>query len=299
MNNKNKKSYSNMIIIVIMLLFSLCIFQNFQNKKIVKNTMESEVKLWEISQNNLQNNKKYNLGILCSIKNEEMVIKEWIDHYIWQGVDHFYIIDNESTDKTKEILQYYINKNIVSYYYLEGRQQEINYNKIFNEYIKNNCKWLLICDADEYIYNRTPQKNIKSYLQELPNKENVNAIELNWKMFGSSGFVVQPKSIRKSFTMRQNQINENTKQIVKTDNVTLLHIHKHDFKGHKNIIKPTELALNHYAIMSNEYFEKVKMTRGDVSTYDKKINNIRNWKYFEKYDHKEVFDNELSNMIYQ
>jgi hypothetical protein len=99
--------------------------------------------------------------------------------------------------------------------------------------------------------------------------------------------------------MRQNKINEHTKQIVKTDNVTLLHIHKHDFKENKSIIKPTELALNHYAIMSNEYFEKVKMTRGDVSTYDKKINNIRNWKYFEKYDHKEVFDNELANMIYQ
>jgi hypothetical protein len=284
MNNKNKKNYTNIILIVILLLFCLCIFQNFQHKKIGKYT--------------ISNKKKYNVGILCSIKNEEMIIKEWIDHYIWQGVQHFYIIDNESNDRTKEILQYYINNNIVSYYYLTGRQQEINYNKIFNEYVKNNCEWLLICDADEYIYNRNPQKNIQSYIEELPNKENVNGIELNWKMFGSSGFVVQPKSIRKSFTMRQNKINENTKQIVKTDNVTLLHIHKHDFKENKSIIKPTELALNHYAIMSNEYFEKVKMTRGDVSTYDKKINNIRNWKYFEKYDHKEVFDNELANIIY-
>jgi hypothetical protein len=48
------------------------------------------------------NNKKYKLGMLCIIKNEEMIIKEWIKHYIWQGVQHFYIIDNESTDGTKK-----------------------------------------------------------------------------------------------------------------------------------------------------------------------------------------------------
>jgi hypothetical protein len=33
------------------------------------------------------------LSILAIMKNEAMNLKLWIDHYIYQGVDHFYLID--------------------------------------------------------------------------------------------------------------------------------------------------------------------------------------------------------------
>lgn len=55
------------------------------------------------------------VGLLAIIKNEGMVIQEWIEHYIWQGVSHFYIIDNGSTDNTHKVLLPYIQKGIMSY----------------------------------------------------------------------------------------------------------------------------------------------------------------------------------------
>jgi hypothetical protein len=233
--------------------------------------------------------------MLCIIKNEEMIIKEWIEHYIWQGVQHFYIIDNESTDGTKKILDEY--NNIISYYYLQGKEQENHYNYVFNKDIKNNCEWLIICDSDEYIYNKIPNESILTYINGIDDT-NINSLQINWKMFGSSGFENQPKDIRKSFIYRQKDEATHIKQIIKTDNTHFLHVHYHEFNDYNKItIKPLELSLNHYAIMSKEYFKKIKMTRGDVNTSDEKINNIRDWNYFEKYDHNEIIDDELLNLV--
>ena len=54
-------------------------------------------------------NKMHYLSILTIMKNEAMNLKLWIDHYIWQGVDHFYIIDNNSTDVSVQIIEDLIN----------------------------------------------------------------------------------------------------------------------------------------------------------------------------------------------
>jgi len=43
-----------------------------------------------------------------------------------------------------------------------------------------------------------------------------------------------------------------------------------------------ELQLNHYVIQSREYFEKVKMVRGDASRAEN--DGIRDWGYFEARD---------------
>jgi len=45
------------------------------------------------------------LSIVAVFKNEAHILKEWIDHYMNQGVDHFYLIDNGSTDDYKDTLQ--------------------------------------------------------------------------------------------------------------------------------------------------------------------------------------------------
>ena len=44
------------------------------------------------------------LSILSTFKNEATILKEWIDYYLQQGFDHFYLIDNGSTDNFLETL---------------------------------------------------------------------------------------------------------------------------------------------------------------------------------------------------
>ena len=262
---------------IIIILIFLFIYYNFLRKE--KETF----------------NNKYKLGLLAIIKNEEMIINEWIEHYLWQGVDHFYIIDNGSTDATKNKLQPYIDKGIISYFYLDEKyKQEEYYNYILNLYIKNNCDWLIICDADEYFYNRKKGKNIKTYVNKL-NIKDVNSITLNWKMFGSNGYDKQPSNIRKSFLYKWKVLHENVKTIINVDLTNKIIIHDHQFTSGEKILNPEELALNHYPIMSKEYFSKVKMTRGAADTIHHE--NVRNWDYFNKYDRNEVFDNELAKLL--
>lgn len=240
--------------------------------------------------------KKYTLGLLAIVKNEDMVIDEWIQHYLWQGVEHIYIIDNGSTDATKQRLEPYIQKQIVSYFLLdEQHQQTKHYNFVYDEVAKNECNWLIVCDADEYMYNRRKGNTLMSFVKYVDAFE-VSHIVLSWKMFGSSGHDLQPAEIRKSFVHRKYEIAYNTKCIVNTALTLSLNVHSHEFIANKKgIINPPELALNHYAIMSREYFEKVKMSRGDVSA--SAIDNFRNWQYFSEYDRNEFHDDELSKLL--
>jgi len=239
---------------------------------------------------------KYTLSLLVICRNESMVIQEFIEHYIWQGVEHIYLIDNDSTDNMKQVIQKYINSGYVSYYFLpEKHVQVTNYNKVYQN-IRNETQWLIICDADEYIYNRNKGYSILSYVSMLT--DSINSIVLHWKMFGSSGHKEQPESIRKSFIWKSKNYHPNVKCIINTKNTPSLNIHTHNHESSPDntyIISPNELALNHYAIMSEEYFRKVKMTRGAADRTD----NVRDMGYYNKNDKEasEIIDTELKNLV--
>lgn len=239
---------------------------------------------------------KFTLGLIAIVKNEDMVIDEWIKHYIWQGVDHFYIIDNGSTDKTRDKLYPYVNQGVVSYYYMpEKFNQTDHYNQVYiGKGAKDECQWIIVCDVDEYIYNRIAGNTLKQYIWQA--EKEIASITIAWKMFGSSGHVRQPGSIRRAFVYRKKEIDQNFKSIINTAYTTSLGVHDHAHTTDTRIIRtPDELALNHYAIMSAEYFEKVKMKRGDVAFPE--FDNFRNWDYFKRYDFSEFIDNELYQLL--
>jgi hypothetical protein len=60
-------------------------------------------------------------------KNESMIIEEWLMHYISEGVEHFYLIDNGSNDDYESKISYFNNITIfkdnecndIEYYHLE------------------------------------------------------------------------------------------------------------------------------------------------------------------------------------
>lgn len=241
---------------------------------------------------------KYTLGLLVQAKNEGMVIEEFIDHYLWQGVEKIYLIDNGSTDDMRKRIEPYVSLGKVEYFFRpQPYKQFEHYNEVYKK-VRNECKWVIVCDADEYIYNRAAdaEGGIRKYLEGL-DYEKVGVIYVQWKMFGSSGWVEQPEGgIRKSFLWRAKDINAHTKAIVNTRWVKEVNIHVSDCDESKEVIHaPEELALNHYAIMSREYFEKVKMSRGDAT--QEHLNNFRDWSYFERYDTNEVEDLELADML--
>ena len=233
---------------------------------------------------------------MAIFKNESMGIREWIEHYVWQGVDKILLINNNSTDNWKaEIkgLEHHLTiKNAV-----KKHAQKYYYNKLGQPWCKeNNIDILIVLDLDEYMFCKN-KKNLKENLQEIFSKANrPSEIRVNWTMFGSSGHSKQPESIRKSFTMKKNGIDKNIKSIiwVKDLNKDGLRIHCHSIKG-KTIKLPSIFKLNHYVIQSKEFFKKVKMSRGDAATPTPE--HIRDWSYFKRYDFKDRKDIQLKELL--
>ena len=83
----------------------------------VINVSEGFSKLSMLVRDDMVNGLYDQTDVLSIFKNETMNLKLWLEHYLWQGVGHFYLIDNGSTDNPLSILQEYIDKGIITYFY--------------------------------------------------------------------------------------------------------------------------------------------------------------------------------------
>jgi hypothetical protein len=268
--------------------------------------------------------------LIAIFKNEASIMKEWLDHYIKEGIEHFFLIDNGSDDDYMKILQEYIDNNLVTLVIDSRRHMQ---RELYNEYFLELSKayeWVIVCDLDEFIYSRKNMKTIRDYLNSLD--ESISQVKIQWKMFGSSGYIEQPISVIKSFTKRVNYdigltqgvILENNKKysmcktIVRGKFLLNLGIHSHLSSntniitsdgsidnGHDNsdfilidedILENSYLHINHYAIQSYKWFMKVKFTRGSANS--KTGDKDRSETYFKEFDINNKEDLELSLKSY-
>ena len=56
----------------------------------------------------------YYLSIATIFRNEAPYLKEWIEYHLMMGVDHFYLYNNMSEDNYLEVLNPYIEHDIVT-----------------------------------------------------------------------------------------------------------------------------------------------------------------------------------------
>ena len=75
--------------------------------------------------------------------------------------------------------------------------------ELYNRWLPEAKKfdWVIVVDMDEFIYARNGFKTIKEYLETV-NKD-IYKIEIPWKLFGSSGFKIQPDSVIQNFIHRK------------------------------------------------------------------------------------------------
>jgi FkbM family methyltransferase len=249
------------------------------------------------------NNKKYKFCIMAIFKNETMNLRIWLDHYLWQGVEHFYLIDNGSTDNPLDILNEYIDKEIVTYYYrAEKYQQPQHYRYVFdNENLKNKTQWLSICDLDEFFFGTN--KKLINVLED--DFSNFDIIYTNSYFYGSDNLINHPKDIRTAIVHRQENLECGTKYIFKPSIITdsseiWIHWLVHSGTLQKKIFNKETfdmkiIRLNHYNIQSLEYFQKVKMTRGDVSVVENE--NIRDMNVFKNSNNLSIIKDDILKQI--
>lgn len=240
-------------------------------------------------------------------------MREWLNHHINEGVDHFHLINNGSTDDFFSAIKPFIDQGFVTLFDDDSKWAQV---KLYNTYIlprKEESQWFMIIDLDEFVYARNGFNMITQYLTTI--KKRTGMIRIPWKMFGSSGNELQPEKVIKSFTKRSlynrrknhgmNDVDYGlNKVIVRNNALRALGIHyskiklffcTEDATGKKihkknpnftrineEILGKSYLHLNHYAIQSLEWFLAVKCIRGsaDNSAHER----VRNIEYFESYD---------------
>jgi hypothetical protein len=217
----------------------------------------------------------YRLSVGAIFKNESHSMSEWIKHYIHHGVEHFYLIDDNSNDSYINILQEYIDKGIVTLFvvqepYYLGRQRNL-YNRHILPRIKET-KWLLMVDLDEYVWSKQNTR-LDILLEEF---DKFGQIQITEAIFGSNGHETQPKYIVPSFTKRDEKYHNKYKYFVNSSfEFSSLNLHHADFTDSKYtndgavfIIAYTKyFVINHYNCQSREFYTEVKCKRGDCDNY--------------------------------
>ena len=128
------------------------------------------------------------VAICCIFQNDAAFLREWIDFHHVNGVDHFFLYNNQSQDNYKEVLQPYERIGLVTL------KNAIPHSPFMEQVVKcyNDCllntsgkkyRWIAFLDSDEFI---VPKKShsIKSFLQDY---ETYPGVFINWLIFGSSG----------------------------------------------------------------------------------------------------------------
>lgn len=224
---------------------------------------------------------KKDLCIVAMFKNEGHILNEWIEHYISEGVDHFFMIDHGSTDNYREKIDNYIQKGIIDIVVDNSTHRHHLQIDLYNHYFmkeRSEYTWSIICDLDEFIYSRCGFPTIKSYVKRLPRR--ISQVCIPWKIFGSNGYIQQPEKVVENFTKRStyrrnyngvehgqggifraNHLNADilekynlVKSIVRTKDVKKYAIHSHEVKYQticSNQRKDTLIENNNHSKINN------------------------------------------------
>lgn len=242
---------------------------------------------------------KIRLAVCAIAKNEGPYFKEWLDWHISQGVEKFYIYDNESTDCTREVLAPYIESGRVEYIYYPGyRRQIAAYDDCIDRH-RFDTRWLAFIDLDEFI---VPLRD-RSITEFLTGFEDSPVVEINWLIYGSGG--AEKKSAApvmerfRRHSLPSHRLNRHVKSIVNPRRVfTMTGCHEaaridgvaadsHGDPITRNFRErePQQdiIRINHYAVRSKEEFIE-KQNRGRASGSQRTIS----MDYFNRYDLNDI-----------
>ena len=249
------------------------------------------------------------LVVVAIFRNEADVLSEWLEHHLWQGVEHFFLIDNNSTDDWRTAVAPFAKH--VSVRTENKRHQQARHINTWLKHLQARARWVLEIDIEEFVYAspRSGFSDIPTYLRHVEKADCTSTlIFLHWRKFGSSGHVVQPPSVRLNFTRSAARPQIWTKYIARAHALSDFAVHSPRMARSlwkqwlmpdqqpwwkSNWWSPTHppLVLNHYPIQSRERFAAVKMTRGDVAQPG--LEQVRTFEYFNTYDKE---GNETDNL---
>ena len=185
-NYKLKKNLLYLFLIILIIPFSFLIWNVLIRRKNIN-----------YSQNNHKLNKLKYFACFCTIaRMENRYARELISYYSKIGVDKFIFGDNNvlNTEKLSDVLQDYINNNLVDIHEIFGSDtgQAEFYQSMYEKY-NSKCNYFLFFDFDEYLEihfnNNTSLQNL------LTNNifNNCESISFNWLTYTDNDLIYYDK----------------------------------------------------------------------------------------------------------
>lgn len=167
----------------------------------------------------------YTFCIIAIFHNNMYRLKEWIEHNLWQGVDHIYLVDDGSVDDYWTEIQQYIKSGLVTVDMMDEATSAENRNAAFQRY-KDTSEWMAVIDTNTFMYTNTlDTSTVREALRNLP--VDAAAIYVNGRQFLSD---LSSPCVRKSFTTRRIKPDDLPQSIVRTKMTWSLKATTHEHK---------------------------------------------------------------------
>ena len=144
-------------------------------------------------------------AVCALVKNENLYLREWVEHYIRIGFDKIYLLDNNDKygENPEIVIQDYIDQGFVEVdETYRGVEQIFSYQgKIYNECLDKWGKdydWMLICDVDEFLH-LFDCKNVQEIFEKYPYKD-FDEVLVQWYNICGPDLYYKPEPVMKRFT---------------------------------------------------------------------------------------------------
>jgi hypothetical protein len=142
---------------------------------------------------------------LCAVtafQNEALYLDEWLAFCLAEGIEHFLLYDNCSTDNFREVLQPWMDAGIVELIdwplpWKNGAQVKAFLDAL--ERLRRRSRWVAFIDIDEFLFSPTGKR-----LPEVMRRYEEHAgVIVNWQCYGTSGHRTRPGGLTiESYTRR-------------------------------------------------------------------------------------------------
>ena len=231
---------------------------------------------------------EYSLSLCAIFKNEAPHLREWIEFHRIQGVEHFFLYNNQSEDAFAEVLQPYLEQNVAtlidwpfSQMARNGHEwvkiQKAAYMDAIQQYGETS-QWMGFLDIDEFLFCPSGE-SLPSFLSRY---EEFGGVGVNWLMFGTSALeeIPQGSSMIEALTrcsLPSHSLSYRVKMIVQPKCVTrCCHAHSFLYKEpffavncNRMVIEPKalnspsishdQIRINHYWTRTEKYFREEKI----------------------------------------
>jgi hypothetical protein len=231
---------------------------------------------------------RYRLAACVRIKNEARFLPELLAHYHLLGFEHFWLYDNNSTDRPQEILAPFLERGLLTIVPWPTVPAAPSCYRHFFEHFDTQAQWVAFIDADEFIVERSTGA-LEATLQRLDAR---CAFGINCRYLGSSAHLSIPDGLVLEQFHRCNPILGDHVKVMLQPTQALAYFNTHNFIyrhwrcardirgraifGTYATAEPeSQVELHHYVYRSREdYLAKLGLGFADSDGYKNRARRI-------------------------